>query len=305
MTNRTAMVGDILGFKGAFIAKEISTDGTADYRCTSPSIVSNAFTCAVASLSANGTNYRHLLQTTIVQAIQIAPIMSYDNVGNFNVQGTLTQRMLTSFSTSTILPVIYGIDWIEVVGPVTVSVSVIVTFTANVYPPSKHLYRKETSFIHFSLLDATATIFLWTLNGNSYVNSTSNTLNISFPAIGTNTIGCQAQNLLSMKTNSTSILVQDIITNLTLHAGNITNVSTSQPLEVARFRLQMASGSNYVCRVNYDTSQTTTQIYFYTYGYIPGSYFTHQYLQPGTYNVSSHEIEAWYELILLLWICLD
>lgn len=150
--------------------------------------------------------------------------------------------------------------------------------------------REKSSLIHSSLLDATATTFLWTLNGISYLNSTSNTLNISFPVIGTNTIGCQAQNLLSMKSNSTSILVQDIVSNLTLHAGNVTNVSTSQPLQVARFLLQMASGSNYACRVNYDTSQATTQIYFYTYGYIPGSYLTHQYLQPGAYNVSRHEI---------------
>lgn len=146
MTNRTAMVGDILGFQGAFIAKEISTDGTADYRCSSPSIVSNAFTCTVANLSANGTNFRHLLQTTIVQAIQIAPIISYDDVGNFNVQGTLTQRNVSSFSTSTILPVIYGINWIEVVGPASVSANVRVIFTANVYPPSKQFYARKKLF---------------------------------------------------------------------------------------------------------------------------------------------------------------
>lgn len=111
-------------------------------------------------------------------------------------------------------------------------------------------------------------------------------MNISFPIIGTYTIGCQAQNLLSIKFNSTTILVQDIITNFTLHAGNISNVSTSQPLQVANFQLRMVSGSNYACRINYDTSQTTSELYFYTYGYIPGSYVTHQYLQPGAYNVS-------------------
>jgi hypothetical protein len=111
-------------------------------------------------------------------------------------------------------------------------------------------------------------------------------MNISFPTMGTYIIGCQAQNLLSMKYNSTTILIQDIMTNFTLHAGNITNVSTSQPLEVARFQIRMASGSNYVCRINYDTSQSTSEIYFYTYGYIPGSYVTYQYLQPGAYNVS-------------------
>jgi len=111
-------------------------------------------------------------------------------------------------------------------------------------------------------------------------------MNISFPLTGTYIIGCQAQNLLSMKYNSTTIIIQDIMTNFTLHAGNITNVSTSQPLEVARFQIRMASGSNYACQVNYDTSQSTTNVYFYTYGYIPGSYVTHQYLQPGAYNVS-------------------
>jgi hypothetical protein len=142
VTNRTAMVGDFLGFQGTFIGKQISTDGTADYRCTSPTIVSGVFTCAVASLSSNGTNYRYLLQT-----IQIAPIISYDDVGNFNVQGTVTQRNVTSFSTSTILPVIYGIDWIEIVGPASVSANVMVTFTANVYPSSKYCLSKETSSI--------------------------------------------------------------------------------------------------------------------------------------------------------------
>lgn len=111
-------------------------------------------------------------------------------------------------------------------------------------------------------------------------------MNISFPLIGTYTIGCQVQNLLSTKFNSTTILLQDIITNFTLHAGNITNVSTSQPMEVANFQLRMATGSNYACRINYDTTQSSSDLYFYTYGYIPGSYVTHQYLQPGAYNVS-------------------
>jgi hypothetical protein len=111
-------------------------------------------------------------------------------------------------------------------------------------------------------------------------------MNISFTTIGTYTITCQAENLLSIKSNSTTIVLQDTITNFTLHAGNITNVSTSQPLEVARFQIRMVSGSNYACLINYDTSQTTTDLYYYTYGYIPGSYVTHQYLQPGQYNVS-------------------
>ena len=38
--------------------------------------------------------------------------------------------------------------------------------------------------------------------------------------------------------------------------------------------------------VNYDTTQSSTQIYFYTFGYIPGSFFTYQYLRAGAYNVS-------------------
>jgi hypothetical protein len=111
-------------------------------------------------------------------------------------------------------------------------------------------------------------------------------LNISFPVVGTYTIACQAQNLLSMAQNSTTIIIQDKITNLLLHAGNITNVSTSEPLAFARFQLQMSTGSNYACRINYDTSQTVTYLYYYTYGYIPGSYVTYQYLQEGQYNVS-------------------
>jgi hypothetical protein len=126
---------------------------------------------------------------------------------------------------------------------------------------------------------------MWFINGNNTLNSTTSTMNISFALIGTYTIGCQVQNLLSTKFNTTIILVQDIITNFTLHAGNITNVSTSQPLETARFQIRMRTGSNYACRVNYDTTQSSTDLYFYTYGYVPGSYVTHQYTQPGQYNV--------------------
>ena len=143
MTNHTAMVGDFLGFQGPFIGKAVSTDGTTDYRCIGPGTVTGVFTCTVGNVSSNGTNYHHFLQTTIIEAIQIAPIIMYNDVGNFNVQGTVTQRNVTSFSTSTILPVIYGIDWIDVVGPPTVSVSVTATFTANVYPPSKQRYMRE------------------------------------------------------------------------------------------------------------------------------------------------------------------
>jgi hypothetical protein len=111
-------------------------------------------------------------------------------------------------------------------------------------------------------------------------------MNVSFSSTGTYTIGCQVQNPLSIKYNSTTIILQDIITNFTLHAGNITNVSTSQPLQTAKFQIKMATGSNYACRINFNTNQSTTQLYFYTYGYIPGSYVTYQYLQPGQYNVS-------------------
>jgi hypothetical protein len=80
--------------------------------------------------------------------------------------------------------------------------------------------------------------------------------------------------------------VQDTITNFTLEGVNVRNVSISQPLEVATFQLKMATGSNYACRINYDTSQSTTDVYAYTSGYTPGSYVTHQYLFPGIYNVS-------------------
>ena len=113
-------------------------------------------------------------------------------------------------------------------------------------------------------------------------------LNISFPVIGTYVVGCQAKNLLSMRYNSTTIIVQDTISNFTLHAGNITNVSTSQPLETARFQIRMVSGSNYACRVNYDTSQSISQLYFYTFGYIPGSYVTNQYIEAGAYQVQTN-----------------
>jgi hypothetical protein len=91
-----------------------------------------------------------------------------------------------------------------------------------------------------------------------------------------------------MSGNSTIVLVQDILTNVTIHAGNITTLSTSQPIEVTQFQLTMPSGSSYVCRVNYDVAQATPtiQLYFYTYGYVSGSYISHQYIQPGIYNVS-------------------
>jgi hypothetical protein len=287
MMNRTALVGDILAFQGLFMAKEISTDTTQDYRCITPTIAASAFTCSVGSLSSNGTTYRYLLQTTIIEGIQIAPIYSYSIAGFFSVQGTIIQNAM-SYSASTILPVVYDIIWIEVVGPSTASVNVLSTFTAIIYPPSKYLKINKIFFSHVLnyYLDATASIYVWSINGNNTFNSTSNTMNISFLLVGTYTIGCQAQNLLTTKYNSTVTVVQDIITNFTLHAGNLTNISISEPFEVARFLLHMATGSNYACQVNYDTSQSTTDTYFYTYGYIPGSYVTYQYIQPGQYNVS-------------------
>jgi hypothetical protein len=137
--NRTALVGDILGFAGLSIAKEISTDGSQDYRCTSSATFVGQFTCSVANLSSNGTTYRYILQTTIIQAIQIAPINIFYNIGNFNVQGTLTQDNVTTFSSSAILPVVYGIEWIDLVAPATANVNVMISFLANIYPVSKYL----------------------------------------------------------------------------------------------------------------------------------------------------------------------
>jgi len=136
--NQTALVGDILAFSGPYIAKVIPTDTTQDYRCIAPTISSNAFTCSVGSLSANGTAYRYLLQTTIIQAVQIAPTMIYSIAGTYNVQGTITQNNVTSFSSSAMLPVVYGIIWIEVVGPTIINVNVLTTFVANIYPVSKY-----------------------------------------------------------------------------------------------------------------------------------------------------------------------
>ncbi|CAM4771183.1 unnamed protein product [Rotaria magnacalcarata] len=269
MMNRTVLVGDILALNGLFIGKEISTDSTTDYRCINPTIASNAFTCSVGSLSSNSTTYRYLLQTTIIQAVQIAPMTVYNNVGTFNVQGTITQNNVTSYSASAMLPVWCTIDWIEVIGPSLANVNVIKSFIVNIYPAN-----------------ATATIYIWFINGNNTFNSTTNMMNISFSRIGTYTIGCRAENLLSRRYNFTTVNVQDIISNLALHAGNVTNVSTSMPLEIARFQLNMATGSNYECRINYDTSQSTSSVYYYVFGYIPGSYTTNQYLQSGEYSVT-------------------
>lgn len=137
MMNCTALVGDILAFKGPYISKEISIDTTEDYLCTNPTITGSTFTCSVGNLSANNTKYHYLIQTTIIQSIQIAPNNIFYNVGDFNVQGTITQDNVTSYSASAILPVVYGIDYIDIVGPSTASVNIISSFIANIYPPSK------------------------------------------------------------------------------------------------------------------------------------------------------------------------
>ena len=135
--NITAMVGDILAFQGPYIAKEISTDSTQDYRCASPTISSNQFTCTVSSLSSNNTAYHYLLQATIIQPIHIAPTMFYYTPGDYNIVASVTQGNVTTYSLSTILPVVYGIDYIEVVGPSGGSVNVLTTFVVNVYPTSE------------------------------------------------------------------------------------------------------------------------------------------------------------------------
>jgi len=141
MMNRTALVGDILAFNGPYIAKEISIDTTQDYRCISPTISGNIFTCSVGSLSSNNTQYRYLLQITIIQSIEIAPNALFYDVGILNVQGTITQDNVTSYSASTILPVIYGINWIEIIGPSSASSNIILSFITNIYPISKYLIQ--------------------------------------------------------------------------------------------------------------------------------------------------------------------
>lgn len=139
MMNRTALVGDILAFQGLSMGKIISTGGTSDYRCIIPTIASNMFTCSVGNLSLS-TNYQYLLQVTIIQAVQIAPLAIYNDVGYFNVQGTITQNNVTSYSVSTVLPIVYGIQWIEITGPSQVHSNVPVTFILNLYPVSKYDY---------------------------------------------------------------------------------------------------------------------------------------------------------------------
>lgn len=289
MINRTASVGDMLAFKGVNLAKIISDDTTEDYRCTSAS--GSPFTCTIASLSSNNTKYHYLLQMTVIQPVEIAPLMMYYGIGDYQVHGTITQHGVTSYSASAILPVLFGIESVEIVGQITGNINVMLSFMAQLYPISKFFVCLLILFNEFemnfvaSFSDATASIYIWYVNNVNTYNSTSNTFNITFPLIGTYNIRCQVQNLLSIKSNSTNIFVQDIITDFSLHAGNLSNVSVSQPMAIARFQIRMTTGSNYFCRVNFNTNQTTSDTYFYTYGYIPGSYITYQYLTEGAYNV--------------------
>ena len=145
LMNRTALVGDILAFKGFYIAKTISSDQTEDYRCINSVISSNMFTCSIGNLSSNNTKYRYLLQVTIIQATQIAPIIVYDNTGNYNVEGIIKQNNVTTLSTSSTLPVIYGINWIEIVGPSVANINATSTFVVNLYPISEYLERRQMS----------------------------------------------------------------------------------------------------------------------------------------------------------------
>lgn len=137
MINTTAMVGDFLGFQGTNMAKEQSLDGSMDYRCTNPIVSGSMFACTVANISLNSSTYRYLLQATVVQPVQMAPIVMYYDAGNFNIQGTITQRNVSSFTVSTILPVVYGIDSVEILGPASASINVMSRFTARLSPISK------------------------------------------------------------------------------------------------------------------------------------------------------------------------
>lgn len=135
--NLTAMVGDILAFQGPYIAKEISTDSMQDYRCVAPTISSSQFTCTAGNLSSNNTAYHYLLQATIIQPVHISPTMFYNTPGYYSILGSVTQANVTTYSSSSNLPVIYGIDWVEVVGPSGGNINILTTFTVNVYPASK------------------------------------------------------------------------------------------------------------------------------------------------------------------------
>lgn len=143
MLNRTAFIGDILAFKGTNLAKVISDDTTEDYRCTSAS--GSPFTCTIASLSSNNTKFHYLLQITVIQAVQIAPLMMYYGTGDYNVQGTITQHNVTSYSASAILPVLFGIEAVEIVGPTAGNINVMISFMAQLSPPSNDFLRISIS----------------------------------------------------------------------------------------------------------------------------------------------------------------
>lgn len=108
-----------------------------------------------------------------------------------------------------------------------------------------------------------------------------------FSTVGTYIITCQAQNPLTIRVNTTTVSALDFISNFSLHAGNNSNFSTSIPMQSAQFILRIV-GTNYACRINFDTSQATSQVFFFTYGYVPGSYLPYTYTQPGQYNVRNH-----------------
>lgn len=135
--NITAMPGDILGFKSTDLAYESSDDSTEDYRCVNPTVSASSFSCSPSRISNNASAYRHLLQATVIQGVQISPNTQFDAPGIFNVQGTVRQTNLTSLSASSILTVVQGIDWIDVTGPSVINLNTMASIVANVYPPSK------------------------------------------------------------------------------------------------------------------------------------------------------------------------
>jgi hypothetical protein len=77
MMNQTVDVGDLLAFSGMDVAKEMSTDGTTDFKCNNIISVGISFNCAVDSVSSNGTAIRHLAQLTVVQPVQLGPMMAF------------------------------------------------------------------------------------------------------------------------------------------------------------------------------------------------------------------------------------
>ena len=68
------------------------------------------------------------------------------NLENVSAQGFSSSHLsltispvnnITSLLASTVLPVIYGIERIEIIGPSSAGISVVSTFTVNIYPASK------------------------------------------------------------------------------------------------------------------------------------------------------------------------